>query len=289
MAQSIGIVGLGLLGSALAGRLHRAGYAVMGHDLSQAARQAFQELGGSVKPAARDVAAECDILILSLPDSKIVAAVIAEIEPALRAGQIVIDTTTGEPADAVALGERLQARGVKFVEATVGGSSAQVATRDAIVMAGGDVDTVQSARELFGGFARDVFHVGPWGHGSRMKLVVNLVLGLHRAALAEGLTLAKAQALDPGVTLAILKSSPAYSIVMDTKGAKMLSGDFTPQAKLSQHLKDVRLILAAARQNGIELPLSAVHQELLARIESAGHGELDNSAILLAFGGVPPG
>ena len=289
MAQTIGIVGLGLLGSALAGRLHRSGYQVIGYDLSPAARQAFQELGGGVKPAARDVAAECDILILSLPDSKVVAAVIAEIELALRAGQIVIDTTTGEPADAATLGDRLQARGVKFVEATVGGSSAQVAARDAIVMAGGDVDTVQSARVLLGCFARDVFHVGPWGQGSRMKLVVNLVLGLHRAALAEGLTLAKAQTLDPGVALAILKSSPAYSTVMDTKGAKMLSGDFTPQAKLSQHLKDVRLILAAARQNGVELPLSAVHQELLARVEAAGHGELDNSAILLAFGGAPPG
>ena len=99
----------------------------------------------------------------------------------------------------------------------------------------------------------------------------------------KGLTLAAALELDLPTTLAILKAGPAYSTVMDTKGEKMLSGDFTPQARLSQHLKDVRLILAAAAQSGAKLPLSNVHRQLLEWAEAAGLGELDNSAILRAF------
>jgi 3-hydroxyisobutyrate dehydrogenase len=116
-----------------------------------------------------------------------------------------------------------------------------------------------------------------------MKLVVNLVLGLNRAVLAEGLTLARHLELDLPQTLAVLKAGAAYSTVMDAKGAKMLSGDFAPQARLSQHAKDVRLILAAAGQSGVDLPLSQVHRELLERALAAGLGELDNSAIFRAF------
>lgn len=116
-----------------------------------------------------------------------------------------------------------------------------------------------------------------------MKLVVNLVLGLNRAVLAEALTFAKSLGLEPQSALAILKASPARSEVMETKGAKMLAEDFSPQAKLSQHLKDVRLILAAGERTGALLPLSRVHRELLARAEAAGYGELDNSAIVRAF------
>lgn len=281
--RTIGMVGLGLLGAALARRFLLAGHSVLGYDLSVAARQSLVEAGGQAADSALHVAAECEMLVLCLPDSKVVASVIESVWPTLRPGQLVIDTTTGEPADAVALGEKLRELDVQFLDATIGGSSAQVAAGRVIVMAGGEEAVFDSARELLACFSSDVFHVGPCGSGSRMKLVVNLVLGLNRAVLAEGLTLAKALALDPHAALNILKASPAYSTVMDTKGGKMLAEDFSPQAKLSQHLKDVGLILAAGQQGGIDLPLSAVHRQLLERAEEAGYGELDNSAILRAF------
>ncbi len=116
-----------------------------------------------------------------------------------------------------------------------------------------------------------------------MKLVVNLVLGLNRAVLAEGLALARALELDWSTCLEVLRAGAAYSAVMDTKGEKMITGDFTPQARLSQHLKDVRLMLEAAQRTGIELPLSNVHRSLLERAAAAGLGDLDNSAVLRAF------
>ena len=112
-----------------------------------------------------------------------------------------------------------------------------------------------------------------------MKLVTNLVLGLNRAALAEGLAFAEAAGVDPQAALEVLRGSAAYSRQMDTKGDTMLTGDYAPVARLSQHLKDVRLMLALADRTGLSLPLSNTHRELLERAEDLGLGELDNSAI----------
>jgi 3-hydroxyisobutyrate dehydrogenase-like beta-hydroxyacid dehydrogenase len=280
---SVGLIGLGLLGSAIAERLLRAGYSVVGFDISPPQREALGKSGGCVAESAGGVAGQCKTLLLSLPDSVVVEHVLDEVLPVLRAGHLVVDTTTGDPWQSASVGSRLASRNVGFLEATVAGSSAQVRDDQAIVMAGGLAEAFESSRDLLGAFAKEVIHVGGWGAGTRMKLVVNLALGLNRAVLAEALTLAKALEVDPHTALTVLRKSPAYSTVMDTKGRKMLAGDFTPQARLSQHLKDVRLMLAAAERTGVTLPLSLLHRALLEQVEAAGHGELDNSAILLAF------
>jgi len=132
-------------------------------------------------------------------------------------------------------------------------------------------------------FSRQSFHMGAAGSGNRMKLAMNLVLGLHRAVLAEGLAFARANGIDPHSALEVLKAGPAYSRVMDIKGEKMIARDFTPQARLSQHLKDVRLILEVGERCAAMLPLSAVHRELLRKLEDAGFGAEDNSAVIRAF------
>ena len=110
-------------------------------------------------------------------------------------------------------------------------------------------------------------------------------IGLNRAALAEALALARRVGLDAALTLEILKAGAAYSYVMEAKGDKMVRGDFSAQARLAQHLKDVCLILAVGEQAGAKLPLSALHRRLLERAEAAGYGDADNSAILTVFGG----
>jgi 3-hydroxyisobutyrate dehydrogenase-like beta-hydroxyacid dehydrogenase len=116
-----------------------------------------------------------------------------------------------------------------------------------------------------------------------MKLVVNLVLGLNRAVLAEGLALARSCGLDPSAALEIPRAGPAASRVMDVKGTKMLSGDFTPQARLAQHLKDVHLILKMGHDCGARVPLSALHRDLLEGLAAQGYHDADNSAIIRAF------
>ena len=116
-----------------------------------------------------------------------------------------------------------------------------------------------------------------------MKLVVNLVLGLNRAALAEGIAFARAAGLDLPTTLRVLQNGAAYSRVMDAKGRKMIEGDFTPQGKLSQHLKDVRLILAEAERVGAKALLSTLHLHLLRQVEAAGYGGEDNAAVIRVY------
>jgi 3-hydroxyisobutyrate dehydrogenase-like beta-hydroxyacid dehydrogenase len=121
-----------------------------------------------------------------------------------------------------------------------------------------------------------------------MKLVTNVVLGLNRAALAEGLAFAAGIGIDPARALEVIRASPAYSRIMDGKGGKMVTGDFTPEARLSQHLKDVRLILQLGTQAGLPMPLSHAHREILEAAEAAGLGGLDNSAIIRVLQGGSP-
>lgn len=278
-----GLIGIGLLGSAMAERFSHAGIRVLGFDIDPARRSALSDLGGQAASSTGEVARACNRLVLSLPDSDAVDDVLAAAGKELRAGQTIIDTTTGDPDRTAANGARLAAAGVQYLDATISGSSADVRSASAVVMAGGERAAYEACADLFRCFARSWFHLGGWGSGSRMKLVANLVLGLNRAALAEGLSLADALGIDPATALDVLKHSAAYSSAMDSKGAKMISGDFEPQARLSQHLKDVRLILAAAAAAGARTPLSQVHRELLESLEALGLGELDNSVIVRAF------
>ena len=267
---AIGLIGMGLMGGALMKMLADAGFTIRGWDVEPARRVNAR--------ASADVFEHCERVFLCLPDSAITTAVLRD--ASLRAGQIMIDTSTGDPRKMAALGAELAARDVHYLDATVSGSSAQLLNHDVLVMAGGDAAVFERCGDLFTTFAREAVHVGPCGSGAKMKLVTNLVLGLNRAALAEGLAFAWDLHLNPAQTLDIMRRSMAYSRIMDTKGGKMVMQDFTPQAKLSQHLKDVRLMLSATEMH---LPLSETHRQLLEKAVSHGYGELDNSAIIKAI------
>lgn len=280
---TVGLIGLGLIGSAVAERLLAAGHTVVGFDVSEEARIKLSQQGGVRTSTAAEVAEEADIVWLALPNDTISRDVLTEIEPQLRAGQIIADLGTGDPLTAESLAAQLGDQGVTFLDATISGSSAQVRRGDVLVMVGGDDSGFDVCQRLFESFAWQVRHVGPSGRGAWMKLVTNLVLGLNRAALAEGLAFAEALGLEPAIALSVLRDSMAYSRIMDTKGPKMVMHDFTPEARLSQHLKDVRLIREAAARVGQLLPLSTEHQRLLELAESLGLGQLDNSAILEAM------
>jgi len=271
------------VGTAIAERLLAAGYGVLGYDLRAGQLEILARLGGRPQPSAEDVAVRCGRLILSLPTSAVAGAVLEEIKPRLAPGTVVVDTTTGAPEDAAAFAKSLCALGVEYLDATVGGSSRQVRTREAIFICGGTETAFARCRDLFEHCCREAYHVGPAGAGARMKLVVNLVLGLNRAVLAEGLEFARSSGIDPYLALDILKASPAYSCAMDTKGLRMLNGEFEPEARLSQHLKDVRLILAEGQRLAARLPLSTVHRGLLEEVEAAGFGASDNCAVIKAF------
>jgi 3-hydroxyisobutyrate dehydrogenase-like beta-hydroxyacid dehydrogenase len=279
--EPVGLIGLGLLGSALAERLLAAGFAVRGFDVDPACRERAAAAGCLVAASSADLARHCPRILLSLPDADVSAAVVAELTPVVQQGTTIIDTTTGDPQVMQRIGNELAAVGIGYLDATIAGSSAQARSGDVLMLIGGDEKVVARCRDLLEAISPRSIHVGPRGDGARMKLVVNLVLGLNRAVLAEGLTLARTLGLDLQMALQVLQQSPADSAVMATKGEKMIAGDFAPQARLRQHLKDVRLILRAAGPESS--PLSALHEGLLQALVDRGYGDEDNSAIMRAF------
>lgn len=276
----IGLIGIGLVGTALAERLRRADFPVIGFDTSGEAMDRLRRLGGIPTDGPADVALRCQRTLISLPDSAIVQRVVTDLQPSLAAGSILVDTTTGDPAHAAVLGAALASSGVDFLDAAICGNSEEVRRREVLVVAGGPASAFARCTDIFASFARRSFHLGGWGAGLHMKLTTNLVLGLHRAVLAEGLAFAESVGLSPEVALEVLHASSSYSRVMDLKGRKMILSDFSPQARLSQHLKDVRLMLATGAEAGARLPLTDLHRRLLEEAEAAGLGPADNSAII---------
>lgn len=279
----IGLIGVGLMGTALAERLREDRFDVLGWDVSPERREALTTVGGRAADSAEQVLANCVRVVLSLPSHETVAGVLSSAEDQLRPGQIVIDTSTGDPDAAVQQAARLARRGVEYLDATISGSSQQLRDRTAVFLVGGTKPAYDVCQDIFRCLTAKLQHVGPAGSGARMKLVTNLVLGLNRAALAEGLWFAQLLGLDPQQTLFLLRESMSYSRIMDTKGEKMLNEDFTAQAKLSQHLKDVHLMLSAAAQAEATLPLTQTHRQLLEAAMQMGLGDQDNSAVLTAI------
>jgi 3-hydroxyisobutyrate dehydrogenase-like beta-hydroxyacid dehydrogenase len=222
-------------------------------------------------------------VILSLPDSDVVDQIVSGPGGLLVAGsglRLILDTTTGEPERTEALATRCAAHGVLFADAPISGSSEQIRRRQGVVLVGGERSAYDSCLDLIRAVADRHYYLGGPGAGSRAKLASNLILGLNRLALAEGLVFAERLGLDLPAFLAMLKTTPAYSCAMDVKGEKMLRGDFAPQSKVAQHHKDLRIILEYAAKAGQELPLAALHKEILEQAMAAGEGDLDTSVVL---------
>jgi 3-hydroxyisobutyrate dehydrogenase-like beta-hydroxyacid dehydrogenase len=279
-AGRVGVIGLGLLGTALAERLLEAGYEVA---VWNRTREKADGLLAQGAKWADNPFESCEQVLVSLYTTEVVEEVLGAMEAAMRPGQVIVDTTTGDPVLTPALGARLAARGVCYLETPVSGSSAQARQGDVLVIVAGDRQGFDQAKRLLDAVSERHEYVGPLGNGVKMKLLTNLVLGLNRAVLSEGLGFAKCIGLDASASLAVLKKSVAYSFCMDVKGEKIVGGDFRPQSRLSQHLKDIRIVVERGTERGAKLPLSKLHQELLESVESAGYGDEDNCAIFRAF------
>jgi 3-hydroxyisobutyrate dehydrogenase-like beta-hydroxyacid dehydrogenase len=279
----VGIVGLGLMGHALAERLVGAGYSVLGFDIDPAKGTALAERGGVSASALADVVRRCDLIFIAVFDTDQVETVVErEILPATgeNSGKTVLCVSTCDPDRIAALAMRLKPRGLHFIEAPVSGTSAQVRRGEGVGLIGGDTNAIAGAADVLRAVFPVHIHLGPAGNGGRAKLAINLILGLNRLALAEGLVFAERMGLDPGAFLDVARQAASYSQVMDTKGPKMVRGDFSPEGRACQTLKDVHLMLDQARKLGQELPLAALNAEVLEACVRSGDGDADNSVVI---------
>ena len=282
-SETIGLVGIGLVGTALAENLIGAGFEVVGFARREASWANLSRLGGRVVSSARDVAKAAERVILSLPDSDVVDQVMLGPTGFLSGPsrlRFIVDTTTGDPERSEGLAARLRERGIQLLDAPISGSSEQIRRRQGVFLIGGDGAAYESCLDLFRVLSEKHYYLGKSGAGSRAKLASNLILGLNRLVLAEGLVFAERLGIDLGPFLAMLKTTPAYSSAMDAKGQKMLQADFTPQSKIAQHHKDLRIMLEYAERLGQELPLAKLHKEILERSMARGDADLDTSAVI---------
>ena len=287
----VGAVGIGLLGSSLTATLIDRGFDVVAYDPDPRRIEEHVARGGRGADSIAAAVTEVEFVLLALPTSEIVREVCLGpdgIAAAARPGTLVLDATTARPSDTVATGQALAERGIGFLDTSVSGSSAMAWERDIVILVGGPDDDVAHARPVLEALARSVRHVGPLGAGTRTKLVVNLVLGVHRLVLAEALVLGERAGLDLGRLLEVLKDSAAYSKAMDGWGERMVRGDHDrPRSRIRQHAKDVGLMLDEGAAAGAPMPLTTVLAEVLSRADDLGLADADNSAVMAVLRGNP--
>lgn len=277
---AISVIGLGLMGTALTLRLRDHGWQV--HIWNRTRLRSQPLLNAGAIWSERPLLAT-PLVLVSLYSSDVVDEVLTPWLDDLSAESILVDTTTGSPESSERMAQRVAAAGGVYLDAPISGSSEQTRRGEATVMVAGSRSAFDRCEHLWSVLGSRCFHVGRSGNAARTKLVSNLVLGLNRAAAAEGLLLAETLGLDLETTLHVLRESPASSRQLETKGPKMIAGDLSAQARLSQHLKDVRLMLAAASEQGVALRLTDTHRRLLEEAEALGYGEHDNSAVFQAM------
>ncbi len=278
----VAVVGLGLMGGALAANLLEEGHTVVGYDPEVARCAEHAAHGGEVATAESEAVATCEFALLSLPNGDIVREVCERgIAPTGPPGLLVMDTTTADPADSIHAATVLAAAGIGYVDATISGNAAQGARRDIIFMVGGPDSLVAPASAILEPLGRAVYHVGEVGAGSRVKLVVNHILSINRTAVAEGLAVAEKAGLDLAKVLEVLRDGAAYSRAMDMWGDRMVTGDHWPPAsRVRQSHKDSRLINAHAERVGASRALVALVREALVEAEDGGLADADNSSIM---------
>ena len=283
MIERIAIVGVGLLGSAVASRLLASGFAVTGFDSRPDQLGALGPRG--LKPASspKDAASGADAVFTILPSLETVESVIlgpGGLLESLPGSATLIQMSTISPTLTRRLGEAAAAAGIGFLDTPMSGTSAMVERGDCTIFAGGDAALVDACRAVFAAIAKRTVHVGPIGSASLAKLATNLLVGLNTAALAEALVLGTKGGLAPQALLDILKDSAAASKMVDVRGPLMVERRFEPQMKLDLFLKDFRLMLEEGERLGVALPLTSLTQQICAATAAAGRGGEDLAALI---------
>lgn len=259
-ATPVGVVGLGLVGSALGQRLTQAGFNVLGFDPRPEARAAWATQGLPVADTLTGLALCRTLVVLAVFDTAGVLQVVEGPGGLLDGGtpDLVVD----------------------FIEAPLSGSSQQIAAGQATALLGADAATLQRHAPPLTALGLRHVHVGGPGMGARAKLATNRVLGLNCAVLAEGMAFAERRGITPAVLLQLVLATTTRSDAALAKGPKMVADNDSPQSRIHQHLKDLHLMPAAAQAVGQGLPFTRTHAALLQAAVAAGDGDLDNAAAL---------
>ena len=281
--MKVGVVGVGLLGDAIASRLRAAKHAVVGYDVVTASMDRLAALGGTPAKSAGDVARASDVVCTVLPSLATVEEAILGahgIVAAGKSGQVILQMSTISPSLTERLARETATRGCVFLDCPISGTSGMVAQGHGVIFVGGDPAEYERWKPLLESILPRAVHVGRAGQAMVLKLVANLLVALNSAAAAEAINLARASGLDPQVVVDVLGSGAATSRMLEVRGPLMVRREFPAQMKLDLFMKDLHLIQDAAKTAGAPLPLTDIAERLYAAAQAAGHGADDLAVVI---------
>jgi 2-hydroxy-3-oxopropionate reductase len=283
MAQTIGFIGLGIMGRPMARNLIKAGYPLVVHSRSRGPVDDLVKAGAKAASSPKDVASQCDVLITMLPNSPDVEQVALGkdgIIEGARNGLIFVDMSTISPIVSQKVGKALAAKGVKMLDGPVSGGEKGAIDAALSIMVGGEKATFDAVLPIFQAMGRTITLLGPLGFGGFTKLANQIIVAVNLTALAEALTLGKKAGLDRELLLTALAGGLAGSKCLEQKKPNYIAGTYNPGFKIDLHFKDLGLIMESAHSLGVPLPTTALVQELFNAMRVKGRGGLDHSGII---------
>lgn len=280
--ETIGFIGLGVMGEPMCGHLaRRSGKAVLAHDLNPAPLGRLAEQGVAAAAPA-ELAARCQVILLSLPDGNAMRAVVAELEPHLRPGQCIVDTSTSSVAATREIGARLEAKGILFADAPVARTREAAARGELSIMVGATDTTFDHVRPILDTMGSDVSHCGPIGCGQVVKILNNMLVFQHTAALAEAIALGRRNGVPADVLLPIMAMGSGDSFVLRNHGMKSMVPRVFPERAFSVRysIKDLSYALEMADAAGLDLKAAKLTMERLREAERQGHGDEYHPVVL---------
>jgi len=284
VAEKVGFIGLGIMGRPMAKNLMEAGYELILQNRSpEKAEELAEEGNATAAGSPREVAEACDIVITMLPDSPDVEAVVAGeggVLQGIREGALLVDMSTISPVVTEELSEKIREKGASMLDAPVSGGDVGAIEGALSIMVGGSEEDFERARPLFEVMGKAATHVGPIGAGQVVKACNQIVVALTIEAVSEALVLGSRGGVAPEKLVEALSGGLAGSAVMEAKKEKFFSHDFEPGFRIELHHKDLGIALAAGREYGVALPVTAIVDQMLEASKAKGRGDRDHSALL---------
>jgi len=278
--NTVGMIGLGIMGSAMSANLVKAGFDILGFDPVGARRQELKRAGGRTAKSGRDVAGRAPVIITSMPSAEALASVSAEIAAAGQKGQIVIETSTLPLEVKQAARKLLAAAGVTLLDCPLSGTGAQARVKDVVVFASGESAAYRKCVPVFEGFARAHFLIGAFGDGSKMKFIANHLVAIHNVAAAEAMVLGIKAGLDPALVLKVVSSGAGTSRMFEVRGPMMVKGDYSDATmKVSIWQKDMKIIGEYARSIDCPTPLFMASAPFYTAAMAMGRANEDTGSV----------
>jgi len=282
----LGFIGLGIMGKPMCGHLLAAGYKVCIYDLSPEPVAELSSQGASACACSSEIAKESDIIFIMVPDTPDVEAVLFGqdgLAEELKPGSIVVDMSSISPIETKEFALKLDAIGIKMLDAPVSGGQVGAEQATLSIMVGGQPEVFEQIKPYFELMGKNIVHVGSNGDGQTCKVANQIVVALTIEAVSEALLFASKAGADPRKVRKALLGGFAQSRILDLHGERMIERSFAPGFRIKLHQKDLNLALQAARKLGLSLPNTALTQELFNAVASQGWSDLDHSAMVLAL------